>query len=114
MLNWLNFQQKILLAAYQQGEAGDYAYRPHAEDSFAGVTIIHLPTGKVRMARLSPEYEDYGLWLLADPEKGTVFFQGLGFQPSRYELSASFVDHHSVRRRKYKGSLMAASIEVPK
>lgn len=73
----LNFIRRSILSAYVAAKFGDYIFRPSLEDDVIGVSLVHIPTGKMRFVSLSPEKEVFGLWNMVDPDKGVIYHQGL-------------------------------------
>jgi outer membrane protein assembly factor BamB len=109
--------QKLFRAAifslYGQAEAGPYVFRPDNDYTFVGVSVIHLPSGRMRYTRLSPQYQEYGFWNLVDFEKGVVYHHGLGLDPNSYKLSKKFRNFRLVKVRMYNSYLIARPIAVP-
>lgn len=108
------FFRRSILSAYELAEEGEYVFRPDSKDlHFIGVSIVHLPTGKLSHSNLAPLYQEYNLWSLIDFEKGVVYHHGLGLEPADYEFSEPFFSYNTVRVRKYKSYLIAQPIEIP-
>lgn len=85
------FRQSIL-EVYSRAENEKYVYRPSmiyhsTSDQYVGLSMIHLPTGKIRKTYLSPIYLSYGFWNLVDFENQMVIHHGIGMDPSLYTLS---------------------------
>ena len=100
-LNRLNFIRRSILSAYVSAQFGDYLFRPSEEEGLIGVSLVHLPTGKMAFVGLSPPKEVFGLWNAIDPDKGVVYHQGL----RRVDGSAGGVE--------FRNFLMATRIELP-
>ncbi len=84
--------RKSILDVYSRSQSAAYIYRPHmayhgSNDQFATLSLIHLPSGKIRRTYLSPIYQSYGLWNLIDFENKTVYHHGVGMNPTLYRLS---------------------------
>ncbi|WP_430965328.1 PQQ-binding-like beta-propeller repeat protein [Spongiimicrobium sp. 2-473A-2-J] len=84
--------RKSILDVYSRSQSAAYLYRPHmayhsSNDQFATLSLIHLPSGKIRRTYLSPIYQSYGLWNLVDFENQTVYHHGIGMNPALYTLS---------------------------
>jgi len=80
-----------IINSYPMMQTKDYAYRPHrdfrGDADFVGVSVVHLPTGKVTHINTSVRYRDYGLWTFVDPDRGIVYQQGLGLDPNGFIFS---------------------------
>jgi|GEM_PF-6314868 len=80
-----------IINAYPMMQTKDYVYRPHrdlrGDVDFVGVSVVHLPTGKVTHINTSVPYRGYGLWTFVDPEQGIVYQQGLGLDPNDFIFS---------------------------
>ncbi len=76
-LKRFNFIHRTILSAYDSALIGDYIFRPSEEDDVVGVSVVHMPSGKMTFTGLSPQYEVFGLFNIIDPEKGIVYHQGL-------------------------------------
>lgn len=84
--------RKSILDVYSRSQSEAYLYRPHmayhsSNDQFATLSLIHLPSGKIRRTYLSPVYQSYGLWNLVDFENKMVYHHGIGMNPALYRLS---------------------------
>jgi hypothetical protein len=109
------FFRRSILSAYELAEEGEYVFRPDNKDlRLIGVSIVHLPTGKLSHTNLAPLYQEYNLWNLIDFEKGVVYHHGLGLEPADYEFSEPFFSYNTVRVRLYKSYLIAQPIEIPR
>lgn len=109
------FFRRSILSAYELGEEGEYVFRPDSKDlHLIGVSIVHLPTGKLSHSNLAPLYQEYNLWNLIDFEKGVIYHHGLGLEPADYEFSEPFSYYNTVRVRLYKSYLIAQPIEIPR
>lgn len=108
------FLRSVILSAYDAAEEGDYVFRPNKKEDFAGVSIVHLPTGVKRHFNLSPAYEDYGIWNLIDFKKGVIYHHGLGLDPAEYSFAEPFLKHMGVRVQKYNSFLIAQPVDIPK
>jgi outer membrane protein assembly factor BamB len=108
------FLRSVILSAYDAAEEADYVFRPNKKDEFAGVSIVHLPTGEKRHFNLSPAYEDYGIWNLIDFKKGVIYHHGLGLDPADYSFAEPFLKHMTVRVQKYNSFLIAQPVDIPK
>jgi len=65
--------RKLLYAAYVVTQQGDYVYRPTKESDTVGISVIHLPTGRMSHTPLTPEHGEFGVFNLVDFEKGIVY-----------------------------------------
>lgn len=84
--------RESIVNAYPAMQSRNYVYRPHedyhsTEKQFIGVSVIHLPTGKIRHTNISVPYRDYGIWCHVDFEKGIAYQQGLGLNPNDFRYS---------------------------
>jgi len=84
------------------------------DDQFVTVSIIHLPSGKLRETYLSPQYLTYGLWNLVDFSKGVVFHHGIGMDPSSYKLSKARMYYPYKRARTIENFLIATPLKIPR
>jgi outer membrane protein assembly factor BamB len=110
--------RKSILDSYIKSESQNYVYRPHlkwnsVDDQFVTLSIIHLPTGKLRETYLSPQYLNYGLWNLVDFEKGVVYHLGIGMDPSLYKLSDARQYYPYKRARTIENFLIAIPLKIP-
>ena len=111
--------RKSILDAYIKSESQNYVYRPHlkwirVDDQFVTLSIIHLPSGKLRETYLSPQYLTYGLWNLVDFSKGVVFHHGIGMDPSSYKLSKARMYYPYKRARTIENFLIATPLTIPR
>lgn len=112
----LLFRQSIV-SGYALAETGDYVVRPDLTTrdgvDFAGVVILHMPTGRQRTAIVSASYENYGLWNLYDPDRGVLYHDGIGLDPSAYHWS----DKHEVwplgKQQTIETFLLATPVKQP-
>jgi outer membrane protein assembly factor BamB len=85
--------RNTILAAYTRFESGDYAWRPHLQDGWVGIRLVHLPTGRVTYTPLSPQirnrdkayFNERLLWNLVDIHTGTVYHPALRIVEDRYQ-----------------------------
>jgi outer membrane protein assembly factor BamB len=79
------FARRTILRAYPAARYAEYAYRPIGEEGQAGVSVLHLPSGKEARTILSRAYESwgtrYGMWSLIDFDRGLIYQQGLSALP---------------------------------
>jgi hypothetical protein len=73
--------QRLLYSAYVVSQQGEYAYRPTKVSDEIGLTVIHLPTGRIGITKLTPVNEELGVYNLVDIEHGTVYHAGFRKQP---------------------------------
>lgn len=111
--------RKSILSAYALGEDADYVYRPNqkyrsATNQFVTLSVVHLPTGRRRDTYLSPSYFSYGLWNVADLERGVVYHHGLGLDPADYHFSKARNLPPYGKAKTVESFLIAAPIRVPK
>jgi outer membrane protein assembly factor BamB len=84
------YLRRVITSSYPIMEQGEYVYRPMRDirsrtEQFAGVAVIHMPTGRIAQTNLSAQHFIYGLWNLVDIEKGLVYHNGVGLDPAAYE-----------------------------
>ena len=77
-------------------------------------SVIHLPTGRRRETLLSPQYLSYGLWNLINFEKGMVYYNGIGMDPSAYQLSEARRYYPYKKVRTIKTFLIAMPVKIPR
>ena len=111
--------RKSILNAYDKSETAEYVYRPHLEwydvdDNYMTVSVIHLPTGRRRETLLSPQYLSYGLWNLINFEKCIVYYNGIGMDPSAYQLSDARRYYPYKKARTIKTFLIAMPVKIPR
>jgi outer membrane protein assembly factor BamB len=111
--------RKSILNAYDKAETEEHAYRPHLEwydvdDNYMTVSVIHLPTGRRRETFLSPQYLSYGLWNLINFEKGVVYYNGIGMDPSAYQLSKARRYYPYKKARTIQTFLIAMPVKIPR
>lgn len=110
--------RKSILDSYIKSESQNYVYRPHlkwikVDNQFVTVSVIHLPSGKLRETFLSPQYLNYGLWNLVDFKKKVVYHHGIGMDPSSYKLSDARMYHPYKRAKTIENFLIAAPVKIP-
>lgn len=84
------YLRRAITSNYPIMEQGKYVYRPIRDarsrtEQFAGLAVIHMPTGKIAQTSLSAQHFIYGLWNLVDIEKGIAYHNGIGLDPAAYE-----------------------------
>lgn len=84
------YLRRVITSNYPIMEQGEYVYRPIRDarsrtEQFAGVAVIHMPTGKIAQTSLSAQHFIFGLWNLVDIEKGIAYHNGVGLDPAAYE-----------------------------
>lgn len=84
------YLRRVITSNYPIMEQGEYVYRPMRDarsrtEQFAGVAVIHMPTGRIAQTSLSAQHFIYGLWNLVDIEKGLVYHNGVGLDPTEYK-----------------------------
>lgn len=83
------YLRQAITTLYLDMERGEYAYRPIRDirsrsEQFAGIAVVHMPTGKVAQTNLSAQHFIYGLWNLIDFDKGLVYHNGVGLDPADF------------------------------
>lgn len=88
----MQYTRRTILAAYSAGLEGDYVFRPHREDEFLGIYLIHLPTGKAKFIKLSPvtrgkdaSWNERGIWNLVDFKNAIIYHHGLRILPEKFQ-----------------------------
>lgn len=114
----LLFRQSIL-TSYAAAEDAMYVFRPHtryrsADDHFAGIKVVHLPTGRDRFVYLSAAYGSYGLWNLLDLDRSRVIHHGVGLDPVDFTYGeARRFAPLAPRIRHVESYLMAVPLDLP-
>lgn len=83
------YLRRVITSLYPAMEQGEYVYRPMRDArsrtaQFAGVAVVHMPSGKIAETSLSAQHFIYGLWNLIDFDKGLVYHNGVGLDPADY------------------------------
>lgn len=82
--------RNAVLGGYAGMEDAAHVYRPGMEmgagGGYVGVTVVGLASGKASTEFLSPLYREYGLWNVVDFERGVVYHDGIGLEPSLHQL----------------------------
>jgi outer membrane protein assembly factor BamB len=112
----LLFRESIL-SGYALAESGDYVVRPDLsfvdDGAFAGVVVLHLPTGRRRNAIVSASYDTHGLWNLYDPDRGVLYHEGIGLDTAAYVWSAGHSSWPSGKVRTIETYLIATPVTLP-
>ena len=111
--------RKSILSSYGQSETEEYVYRPHLVyrnpmDVFSVLSVVNLQTGKRSETVLSPHYLSYGLWQVADFEKGVVYHCNIGMDPSKWELSEARMYYPYDKARTVNTFLIAQPFKIPR
>ena len=69
--------RKVLYQSYVGTQRGDYVYRTTKESGMVGISVIHLPSGRMQHTPLTPEYKEVGIYSLVDFENAVVYYGGV-------------------------------------
>lgn len=73
--------RRLLYSAYVVSQQGEYVYRPTKVSDGISLKVIHLPTGRSSIAKLSSANEEFGIYNLVDVGHGAVYHAGFSTQP---------------------------------
>lgn len=111
------FRRSAILTAYTQMESREYAYRPNLDydsptDQFLRLSIIHLPTGRIRHTTLAPPHGPFGLWSVVDFGKGLAYHNSIGMDPAEYRQTEQGSMLDGVRY--LETFLISQPVEIPR
>jgi hypothetical protein len=99
--------KRCILSSYVGMTQQNFVCRSHVKDRIIYLRCVDLRSGGQTDYPLSPEYQSFGIWNIADMEKGVVYHHGLGLDPSKYEYSEPCWNVKMVNAKWYKSHLIA-------